>query len=124
MLFKKTNKKANLSLYIVWFILAIIIILTAALIVPMGTIFATTMYAEGEKLLVMSNSSIERIQDQEVKDRIQAIIGSAKDSAELNIETSTNIFKYSWLIVIIITIIVLFLIARSYVEINQGGGIR
>lgn len=114
------NKKAVLSLYIVFFILAIVIVTITAVFAPMGVLFNTEMYKAGEDILLQSNKSISEISDTAVKAEVQAVIAEAKSDAQTNIEVNADLFQYGWILLISIVGIVLFIYARQLVE--YGGG--
>lgn len=118
---RKMNKKGTITLYLSFFILAVIIIVLAAILAPMGVMFNSQMYEVGEQLLIDSNGTINQINDATVRGQIQTSLSSAIDSQQNNIEVNAAIFQYGWVFVIIITALVLFIFARRLIEV--GGGI-
>lgn len=115
-------KKAQISMYITFFIYAAIIIMIAAVLAPMGTLFNTEMYKAGEGILKRANSSINNISDPEVRDRIRDSTQEALDATENNIDMNNDLFQWSWLLVIGMTALIIFLYTRSSIEVGRGGG--
>ncbi len=116
------NKKANVVIYIVFFMAAIVIIVIAAVLAPMGVLFTVSAFEAGEQILIQSNSSIQSIQDQDVKDAIDGSVTAAKDATELNIDVNSSMFQYAWVFVLIIAVIIAFISARSLIETRGFSG--
>lgn len=116
----KKNKKAVISLYITFIISFILIVLIASVLAPMGVMINTKFYEAGETILRQTNSSMQ-IQDAEVAAALQADINAALDAQQNNIEVNANIVQYSWILVVAITAIILFLYSRRLVEVGAGG---
>lgn len=117
---KRWDKRASLSLYITFVIVGILIVLIAAVFAPMGVLFNVEAYRAGELILDQANSSIEGIQDPNVKASVIDVIGSAKSSAQNNIEVNGNIFQYGWIFLLGISALVVFLYSRRLVEVGGG----
>jgi len=115
------NKKAFVTFYFVFIILAIVIIVIAAVVAPMAIQMNTELYLAGEKILLDSNESIQGINDTEVRAAIQASIGEALESTELNINVNADLFQYSWVLILVLGVIVIFIITRQTVEVGKGG---
>ena len=115
------KKKAQVSIYISFMILAIFIILITGVFAPMGVLFSTEMYAAGEDIMLRANDSISKIQDTTIKAQIYDSVSSGLSSAQTNINVNSDLFRYSWLIVIGVVGLVLFLITRRIVEVQTGG---
>ena len=113
-------KKAQVTMYVVFIFVAIIIVTIAAILAPMGVLFNTEMFKAGEDILLMANQSMESIQNATVKAAIQGSTGSAIDAAQNNIDVNNNIFQYSWIVILGIGGLVAFLYSRRMVE--YGGG--
>lgn len=118
---KRLNKKANITIYIVFVLTAIITIIMGAVIVPMGTVFSVKAYEAGEKIMIIGNESTTSISDTAVREKIQANIGAGLDNSDYNVEITTNLFKYSWIIVLGLTALIMFLFTRKMVEYGAGG---
>lgn len=113
-------KKAQVSIYLAFMISAIFIILIASIFAPMGVLFNTEMYKAGEDILERANTSIQGIHDATVKAQIESMVATAQDSAVMNIEVNADLFTYSWIIIVALTAIVVFLFSRRLNEV-QGG---
>jgi len=113
--------KGQVSLFITFMVLAIFIVLLGALFAPMGVLFNTKMYAAGEQIMLDANASIMNIKDTSVRNSIQEVISSGLSETQNNIDVNTAIFKYSWVVLLIITGLVVFLQSRKLVEYGYGG---
>jgi len=114
------KKKAQISLYIMFFFAAVIIILMGAVIAPIGTQFVSKMYIAGEDLLLKSNETIQGINDTTVRAEVQQVLDSAMASQQNNIEVTANIFQYSWVAVLGLVGLILFIYTRQLVELGGG----
>lgn len=118
---RKENKKAAITLYIAFFVAAVLVIVIAAVLAPMGVLFNSEMYKAGEDILAEANASIQNISDPVVKAQVQASINSAQASAQDNIEVNADIFQYSWIFILVLAAVMVFLATRTITEYQQGG---
>lgn len=116
------NKKGTIALYISFIFTSIIIILIAAVFAPMGVLFNSKMYVAGQDILLRANDSLEKINDATVQDRLQGVVGSAYESAENNIEINSNLFQYSWILIVGLGALIAFIYSRRLVEYGSVGG--
>lgn len=114
------NKKGNVSLYIIFIFISVIIITIGALVGPMGALFSSEMIVAGESILATANDSLSNIQDATIRQSVYDAVDSAEASAVTNIQVSSGFFQYSWLLLIIVAVLVLFLTSRRLVEFGGG----
>lgn len=120
-LFKQ--KKGTVTLFIVFFFIAVIIILIAAVVAPLGAEFSTEMFLAGQGILNDTKADhIDAIADPAIKTELNDSFNAAISSAEGNIQFSTDIFKYAWVIVLILCGIIMFLFSRRIVEYGGSFG--
>lgn len=119
MIFK--SKKGNVTLYISFFLITTFVVILASIISPLGTNISTKFFVAGQTMINQSNQYIENISDAEIKAELQSHFESASAAAVDNIEILTAIYKYAWVIVVIIVGIILFLYSRMQVERTQQG---
>jgi hypothetical protein len=112
------NKKGNITLYVVFIFLGIIIITIGALVGPIGVKFNTEMISAGERIL--NSTNYNDIQDPAIRASVQDVVTSAQNSAVTNIQVSGGLFQYSWLILLIILLLIIFLYSRQLVEVGGG----
>jgi cell division protein YceG involved in septum cleavage len=115
------NKKAQVTMYITFFILTLVLITIFSFIVPMGVKFNSVMYVNGEKIIISSNQTISEIQDAEIKAQIIESNRKALAATQNNIEINNALYQYGWVFLLLITLIVIFLQTRLLVEVNRGG---
>jgi flagellar basal body-associated protein FliL len=114
----KGRKKGMIALYITFIMIAIVIILLASVFAPMGVMFNTKMYQSGEFMMQKANVTASTISDPTVKAHIQNTIQGATDNIQNNIDINADIFKYSWIIVVGLVAIIIFMYARRIVEVQ------
>lgn len=120
---RNKNKRGVVTLFIVFIMVAIIIILIGAVVAPLGAEFSTAMFTAGQGILNDTRADgIDAIADASIQTELNDSFNSAISSATDNIEFSTAIFKYSWLIILVLAGIIIFLFARRIVEYGGGFG--
>ncbi len=119
---KKKVKKSQVSIYVAFIFTAIIIIVITAVLAPMGVLFNAEMYVAGEELMLQGNETIAKIQNDEVRNSILAIMDSAFAAQENNIAINADMFRYSWIFILGLTALVVFLFTRRLVETSGGSG--
>lgn len=115
------NKKGSLALYISFLFLSVIIITIGALVGPLGSSFNTKMISAGEMIYNNSQDDINNIQDPTIRSSVQNSVDKATDAAVTNIEVGNSLYQYSWLFLLIIAVLVIFLTTRRQVEFGGGG---
>lgn len=117
------NNKGQLTFFLVFFVAAIIIILVASIISPIGVLINTEFYGAGEDILNSSLNSLANIDDPAIRASLNNTITDAQASTVENIEINSAIFKYSWVLVLIALIIIILVQTRLSVEFGSRGGI-
>lgn len=115
------SRRGQIAIYIYFIVLAIFILLIGAVFAPMGVLFNVKMYEAGEQIMLQANDSISNIQDDAVRTQVQAVIDTGLSDVQTNIEVNSDIFQYSWVLMLGVTGMVVFLLTRRIVEFNQGG---
>lgn len=115
-------KKGQVSIFITFLFIAIIIITIAGVLAPIGVRFNTEMLVAGEKILNESQPSIALIQDETVRNSINNVTQEAIDAGENNINVNASIFRYSAIIMLVLAGLVTFLYTRQLVEVSGRGG--
>lgn len=115
------KKKGQATFFVSWIILAIVITIIAALIIPFGTLFTVEAYKGGEMVWNLTEPRISAIQDTQVRNSITTAVQEAKDATQTSIDMETDIYQYSWVIMLIVLALVAFLYTRRSVEV--GGGV-
>lgn len=102
---------------------AFIILAITAVIAPAGVLFTVRSVEAGEDIMLRANESIANIENDTIRSSWHNVISSAYDAADTNIEITSDMFRYAWVIMIILAGIVSFLFTRQIVEYNTRGGI-
>lgn len=114
-------KKAQVGIYVVFWITLTFIVIIAAVMAPIGIQFSTKMYEAGENIIIQSNDTLASIQDADARDRISDMYQSALGASENNIEVNTAMYQYGWVFAIVLSAFVLFIYTRRVVEYTGGG---
>lgn len=114
-------RKAQVTMYIVFIFMAVIIVVVASVVAPMGVLFNTEMVRAGEDILLQANESMALIQNTTVRNAVQSSTAAALSAGQNNIEVNNSVFQYSWVVVLVIGGLVVFLYSRRLVEYGAGG---
>lgn len=115
------NKKGQVSIFIVFMISVITVILIATVFAPFGAKMNTEFYVIGEKMILDQNKTLSKIQNLTVRNTLSDINSKALNSIQNNIEVNTAMFTYSWIFVISLSAMVVFLFTRRIIEFSGGG---
>ena len=114
------NKKGQIAVYVVWFFMAIVLVIIVAFFAPLGARINTEFYKAGEQIILSANSSISNISNTTIRNEIQGALSNAQLASQNNIEVNASIFQYSWIPILVLGAIVVFLFARRLVEVGGG----
>lgn len=115
------NKKGTISFYLMFTLLAMLLLFLTAIFYPIASTMASGFYAGGDEVLAMGNESISLISDPVAKAQIQSALAEAQSSQQWNIEFYSAMFKYSWLVIGAIIMLLLFIQIRRSVDYGMGG---
>lgn len=115
------HKKANVSLYISFIFISVVLVLLAAIVSPLGAKISTIFFTAGQNMLDSNGAFLEQINDDTIRDELNQTFISASASAQNNIDVLSAIYKYAWIIITLIVGLVLFLFSRMQVERTQQG---
>lgn len=123
MFWKKVHrgKRAVVGLYITFFIMAVLIVVIAGVLAPMGVLFNARMMEAGVDILNDANVSISNIDDAGVRSAVRNVTEEAIGAGTTNIEMQSDLFQYSWVFIVVLAGIVVFMITRRLVEYGGGG---
>ena len=108
------KKKAQLSIYVVTFVILIMILMVAGIFAPMGVRMVVDMYAAGES--IANTTSTNNIQDSTVKAAFDDSIQGMKDSTAENVTLFGGINQYGWAIALVIVSLIVWLFSRRLTE--------
>lgn len=84
--------------------------------------FNTTLWAEGESILIDANETAANINDTGVRNELQNTFASAAEAKTENTNILASLYQYGWIFVIVVAGLVFFLLTRQTIETRQGGG--
>ncbi len=113
-------RRGQISIYLVMTIIGIGIVIAAATLLPLVINLTSEAYVIGEDIMLDSNDTISNIQDSTVRTSLQSGIDTALEATADNIENTTTMWQYSWIIIIGLTFLIIFINYRRIVEIGGG----
>lgn len=117
---RKLQKKGQLLVYVLFMLVGLGLIFAGAILIPINVLITTEFYNAGELILVSANESVQDVQNAEVREQLTLAMDQALGSVETNVEVNTSLFRYWWVIVVVVFGIVLFIRVRSFIEVGGG----
>jgi len=117
----KEDERGTLTYFIVFIFLVVILLVLFAFGIPLAIRANTEFYTVGEQLINESSATISSIQNQTIKQEIQNALNSAQQSTAEQIDILAWFFQYSWIWILLVITLVIFVIARRSVEYGTGG---
>jgi len=116
------GSRAQVSLYIVFIFMALIIVLVAGVIAPLGARFSAEVFTAGSNLLNDTRyNPVAKIVDPTIRASLENTFDGAIAASETNIEVSTGVFQYGWVLILVLIGVVLFLVTRSLIAFSRQG---
>lgn len=115
-------KKGQITIFLVFIILAVTLLIVTAVVAPMGITFTEKMYEAGQNIMTDNNESLANIDDAGVRDQIRDSLNVAMDAQQDNIDVYSDIYQYGWIIALVLIGFVMFLYTRRLVEYGGYGG--
>ena len=112
-------KKGQVFNFIIFLIVATVIIFAGAVLVPLGTDITTNTYEIADMLLDQANSTLNTIIDTDLKDPMLTQNQLALGATDFNKLIITAVFQWGWLIILILTTVVLYLAITSRTVADQ-----
>jgi len=117
------NKKGNVTLYVIFILITFALMIFTGMIAPMGAYTSTKVYAIGERMLNSTGQiAINEINNADVKASIVSAVTDAQYSTSLNVTIMSAFYQYSWIVVLLGSLILFILISRVLVEQNKSSG--
>lgn len=115
------GKKAQLAIFFAFIVVLLVIIMITAVIIPVGVELNTQFFLAGEEILAQANESMAAISDATVREQVQNSTAAAMSASQTNIEVGNDLFRYSWVMMLVVTGLVVFMLTRKNVEYGQQG---
>lgn len=110
------DKRGTMGFFIVFVVVAVLMTILFAFGIPLLISINTEFYKAGEELINESLTEINQIQDQTIKDELNKALTDAKTATSNNIGILSWFYQYSWVFVVIVVALVIFMLARTTVE--------
>lgn len=113
------NVKGSFSYFLVFVVLATMLVFLFAIGIPLLTLINTELYEAGEPMLDTAYSNAQLVQDADVKNAMLSNIDAQRNSIPDQIDVLSVFFQYGWLIIVVIIVLILFIASRRSIE--SGG---
>lgn len=117
---RKWNKRGQVFLYLILFASMTFVIVISALLAPIGVELNTKFYLAGQDILNDSLDDIAGISDPTIREQVNASVLAAQGQAANNIEINAALYQYGWVLVLIVSGLAFFLVARQLVSLGGG----
>lgn len=113
---KSPRRKGVVAYFYIFVMLSVIMLFLMAFAIPLLMDFNIQIYSGGELALDDATSWLDKISDADVKAQIEATLNASKDSIPEQIDVMGFFFQYSWIIMILVILFVVFMFTRVTVE--------
>lgn len=114
------NQKGSFSYFYVFIVLTIPLIIFFALGIPFIQTMLTALYEAGEPLIDEQATMAAGISDANIRAAMEDNITSQRNSIPDQIDILSIFYQYSWIIIIVIISVTLFIFARRQTEVGIG----
>lgn len=116
------SEKGNVVYFVGFLIFAVLITFVFVILSPALQNFNTNMYVVSEKIINTNKQDAQSIQEESIKQDILDTYNGQLDSMQLNVDVLGSLYKYAWLIILLLFALVLYLFTRQNVELGVAGG--
>lgn len=114
------NSKGSITYFVMFIVIAISLIFMAAVVIPFSQKFNVKIYEQAEKMYDDNIGDLDKINDANVRERLTNSMTAARDTIPTQILALDALFTYSWILIMILTVLVLFVLIRRDVERDVG----
>jgi len=118
----KKDDHGSLSFFFVFILLVFTLITLFAIATPMLITINAEFYAAGQDMIDQASVLMD-IEDDDVASAVADTLDDASQSTADQISILAALYQYSWIIIITVIALVIYIIARSTVEVNMRSGI-
>ena len=104
-------KKGNASLYIIITILSFVLIFVFVFATAINSVLLARLMQGADRILKNANPSIASISNSEVRNAVNASINSGKAAGVDTYEINSIMYRFGWVFIIIILIVVIYILA-------------
>lgn len=119
----RKNDNAVLGYFIAFIFSAVMLVFLFSFAIPFLINFTTDMYEAGDHIIELAEGNIENIRDETVKQRILDNLQRMQDSTEETIDYLGFFYQYSWILIILVVTLTIFMLARKVVETKGMQGV-
>jgi len=114
------NQTGNLSFVVTFFIIAVGLTFLFIVIVPALQTYNTEMFRASEPIRTLAANQAALIEDPTTKAEFEEISTNQANVASTAQDILGTLFQWSWVIILFVSAIIIFLFSRSLVERQTG----
>lgn len=114
------NSRGVVSFVLVFVVMAVVLIVLFALVIPIITDMNTMFYTAGEGILIDANTSAQGITNPEIRQQLTDSFGAAANATPQTIDILNVLYQYSWLIGAVVLALTIFISSRQFVQVGTG----
>lgn len=107
-------RRGVIGIFLVFVFMSAILIFLFGVAVPVLMDFNVNMYSAGERIL--EHTDLTAIQNDTARAHINATFEAALGATQENIDILSYFYQYSWLVILIVVLLVIFMRSRLMVE--------
>lgn len=115
------SRKAQATLYIIFIVSALFILLVAAVLAPLGVLMNTELYLAGQSIMENAQGSVGAINNATIRNQVNSTMTTALAATQNNIDINAAFFQYGWVLILVLASLIAFIFTRRLVEYGQGG---
>ena len=118
---RRLDDEGSLGFFLAMIFVGIVFIFLFAIASPMMTAFNSAMYVAGDNIMNQSTGILQGIHNVTLRNQIIGTVQDAQSATSDSITYLSFFYKYGWILVIVITAFVLFMLGLKTVELNKSG---
>jgi hypothetical protein len=114
------NEKGNFSFVVTFFIVAFGLSFLFIVVSPSLQKYNTALFKAAEPIITDANAQAQGLTNSSVKSQLTSLYNSQADNTTTQADILSILYNYAWLIILVLTAIITFLLSRSIVEAQTG----
>jgi hypothetical protein len=110
------HKKGVFTYWVIFAIFTGILLFLTAIFFPIESLMASEFYAAGGDIIRDANETISSIDNETIRLQITDALTEAQSAQQTNITVYSSMYRYAWIIILVIICLLLFIQTRKDVE--------
>jgi len=117
----KLNKRGQMYIYILFIFFLSVLLIFSAVVAPLGATITASFYSAGADIWNDQSEKLDQINDPQIKQFLNKTYDEASSAVEDNITITSGLYKYGWIIILVLVFLFFLIISRSLIERGQMG---